>query len=184
MRRDGGCGSRSRIGQFEWLPKECKITGLQPRKGSCGRASPFVACSPAHASSHPHLPTQKACQPYTEPGGRRAESPELHVSPGLPGLPGVLETFLCYRGHWCLHEKTMQEINKQRKRKSSFPPACQRLLAPFEARPNKIILTWQNQVYALTCLYSCGCVNSMSPVLTKHVSQQTWNMVFHTSGHQ
>ena len=28
------CGNRSRTGQFEWLPKECKITGLQPRKGA------------------------------------------------------------------------------------------------------------------------------------------------------
>ena len=110
------------------------------QKGSCGRASPFVACSPAHASSHPHLPTQRRPVNLTQnQGGRRAESPELHVSPGLPGLPGVLETFLCYRGHWCLHEKTMQEINKQRKKKQLFLPACQRLLAPFEARPNKII---------------------------------------------
>ena len=28
------CGTRSRTGQFEWLPKECKVTGLQPRKGA------------------------------------------------------------------------------------------------------------------------------------------------------
>ena len=28
------CGNRSRTRQFEWLPKECKITGLQPRKGA------------------------------------------------------------------------------------------------------------------------------------------------------
>lgn len=37
--------------------EECKITGLQLQKGSCGRADPFVACSSPRATPHPYLST-------------------------------------------------------------------------------------------------------------------------------
>lgn len=167
---------QSRIGQFEWLPKRMQDNRFAAQKGSCGRASPFVACSPAHASSHPHLPTQRRPVNLTQnQGGRRAESPELHVSPGLPGLPGVLETFLCYRVIGACTKNHARD-KQQRKKKQLFLPVT-KAPGPFEARPNKIIPNLAKPSIRIDLSIPVGVSIDMSPVLTPsmcHNKLGTW----------